>query len=74
MTPKEKAQELCDHYSKLVLYGTNAFDEKLVPEIRTFVVRCALIAVDELIDEVNDEDTIPQYLFWKEVKQEIQKL
>ena len=52
MTPKEKAIELVRQF-----YSIGANECK----------QCALIAVDELIKEVNHSDVG----YWKEVKQEI---
>jgi hypothetical protein len=75
MTPKEKAKELVDKYS-VYTSGWN-YDE--------LAKQCALIAVDEILAEVPTEilDTYKgethfiindRYLFWQEVKQEIEKL
>jgi hypothetical protein len=58
MTPKEKAEEL---YYRFTVHAPLHTDNK----------QCALIAVDELInysDEWDDSE------YWKEVKQEIEKL
>ena len=68
MTPKEKAEELVD---KFIQTNGNAF----------FAKECALIAVDEIIklnvfdcnDEWSDEDGDTRE-YWKQVKQEIEKL
>ena len=57
--PKDKAMELMLRYYELVPMNTVSFAKQ-----------CALIALDELIKQVN-------YLhveYWKEVKQEIEKL
>lgn len=76
MTPKEKAKELVDKFFE---YSDSA-DEF------GFAVKCALIAVDEILDLtkseiwVFDEETKQakmEYVensYWVEVKQEIQKL
>ena len=66
MTPKEKAEELVER-----LYGCAEINECTAK-------RCALVAVDELINTaspvydsfwpMNTKD------YWKEVKQEIEKL
>ena len=83
MTPKEKASELFDKYYRLfnnfpnyqyVIENLNTIqDEKLYT-----AKQCALIAVDEII-----EDNRINYMilgvginkyYWKEVKKEIQKL
>ena len=57
--PKNKAMELMLRYYELIPMNTVSFAKQ-----------CAAIAVDELIKQVN-------YLhieYWKEVKQEIEKL
>ena len=66
MNPKEKAKELCykfmicNSYQAIVWYNAKI---------------CALIAVDEILNEYNDfMQTIEQFGYWKEVKQEIEKL
>jgi hypothetical protein len=62
MTPKEKADELFDKYYSYL--KANLMDDK---EAIDDAKQCALIAVDELIIQVN-------YLhieYWKEVKQYI---
>ena len=68
MTPKEKAQELVDKFKKI--------NEDYIDNYQS--IPCALIAVDEIIasnpiafDE--DDNCIASY-WWKEVKQEIEKL
>jgi hypothetical protein len=60
MTPKEKAKDLLDKYLDLDfhLYLENA-------------KQCALIAVDEFINNCTDIDI---WEYWQEVKQEIEKL
>ena len=60
MTPKEKAQELFNKYLEINYHYYQAKD-------------CALIAVDEIIDNIVDDDK--QVLnYWAEVKQEIEAL
>jgi len=67
MTPKEKAEDLVDRY-KFVFWNE---DSECGEEILCTVIakKCALIAVDEIIHEVYDDIE-----WWKEVKQEIEKL
>ena len=36
--------------------------------------QCALIAVNEVISVIDPETNFKAYIFWKEVKQEIEKL
>ena len=72
MTPKEKAQELVDKFRTEILsfLGDRIKDQN--------AKRCALIAVDELIKIhyllTTTHDTSPSINYWKEVKQELEKL
>lgn len=69
MTPKEKAEELINHFNPYVGYKYNAAKQ------------CALIAVEELLDtpvtwmdisiSEEDGDTVD---YWCEVKTEIENL
>lgn len=65
MTPKEKAQDLVD---KFIQTNGNAF----------FAKECALIAVDEIMESIKILPMGMDYLswrdYWKEVKQEIEKI
>jgi hypothetical protein len=62
MTPKDKAKELID---KFTLVGLQQRNEG---------IQCAVIAVDEIISVINPETNFATWLFWKEVKQEIELL
>jgi hypothetical protein len=64
MTPKEKAKELYEKFYYQL--PSNLMDK--VQDCTAY--ECALIAVSELIKEVNHSDVG----YWKEVKQEIEKL
>lgn len=74
MTPKEKAIELVDKYNNSIM---SFLSDNMKYQN---AIKCALIAVDEIIktDMLIDEDTFvetPSYLqYWKEVKQELEKL
>ena len=82
MTPKEKAQDLLAkmnviHYLKLG--GINEDSKGLpVSMYDSQVKQCALISVDEIIEEVAnsaDADYLTlRILFWKQVKEEIQNI
>ena len=61
MTPKEKAVELVDKFDKAVNTHTN------IP-----LKKCALIAVDEIRDNLPLISDIQQY--WIDVKQEIENI
>lgn len=78
MTPKEKAKELVDKCYQLFPLQkdviANVGDLSWEYDNWKQAKQCALIAVDELIEETEDEDTWPQWKWWKEVKQEIEKL
>ena len=72
MTPKEKAKELVDKMlESLYDNGSLSFKRILYDKAK----QCALIAVDLIIYH-NEEDSsnIPLYEYYKEVKQEIEKL
>lgn len=84
MTPKEKARELMKSMSFLhpSIAGMEMGEIVLVPE-NPFAKECALIAVDEIIGTLNydirDLDVRGSVLldlidYWREVKQEIEKL
>ena len=61
MTPKEKAQELINKF----YFDTSLTD---IEEVK----KCALIAVDEILNVIEVPST--EYKYWQEVKQEIEKL
>jgi hypothetical protein len=76
MTPKEKAQEIYKKYSK----GKDEYGWYLC-EFDSCAKKCALIAVDELIEShlllTTTHDVKPSIRckrYWQEVKQEIEKL
>jgi hypothetical protein len=62
MTPKEKAKQLVDKFTVVGLQQRNEG------------IQCALIAVDEIISVIDPETFLMSWLFWKEVKQEIENL
>jgi hypothetical protein len=68
MTPKEKAEELFAKYAFLTI--SDMSDENF-----NQTKQCALIAVDEVLNEENHFiQTDAHLLYWKQVKQEIKKL
>jgi hypothetical protein len=80
MTPKEKAEEL---YNKVYGQTPTRWTELEIEEDKRFAKQCALIAVDELIENHNKMKdflfseigyliTSPDY--WQEVKQEIKNI
>ncbi len=60
MTPKDKAKELVDKFTVVGLQQRNEG------------IQCAVIAVTEIISVINPETNFATWLFWKEVKQEIE--
>lgn len=70
MTPKEKAQELVDKF-----YIGRSRDNLPLTMYWSSAIGCALIAVDEILEvTISYDDISKDYEFWKEVKQEIEKL
>jgi hypothetical protein len=82
MTAKEKAIELIDKFEDFVDYQEDdCFTQR--EKILINAKRCALIAVDEILKRTRSVDTMPPNYqkidentkeYWKEVKQEIEKL
>ena len=79
MTPREKALQLCQKFGYLGIKWEQAEYTTLSLENAK---ECALIAVDEMIEEINLWFGDPEYKIWetkrfdylREVKQEIEKL
>ena len=70
MTAKEKADELYGKYDDLL---NKDFGNPIVFDNQ--IKQCALIAVDELIEEAYFTDGYSDWQdYWEEVKQEIEKL
>ena len=76
MKPKEKAKEIFDK-----MYGkTPVRDEESLIELdrdRDTAIQCALVAVDEMLQLsslVGSDLSDTFYIYWEEVKQEIQNL
>lgn len=62
MTPEQKAKQLVDKFTVVGLQQRNEG------------IQCALIAVDEIISVIDNEINFISYLYFKEVKQELEKL
>jgi hypothetical protein len=62
MTPKDKAKELVDKFTVVGLQQRNEG------------VACALIAVDEIISVIDPETNLKTWLYFKQVKKEIENL
>ena len=75
MTPKEKAQELVDKFMTIDS-DSEMFDGFKMKQF--YAQRCALIAVDEVLNDdwfiPNLEDLLARKEYWEEVKQEINNL
>jgi hypothetical protein len=80
MTPKDKAKELVYKYENLVTtwdcyWDTEIPVENRLPEMK----QCALITVDDILDAIcfnmcDEDEWNKENEFWKEVKEEIEKL
>ena len=66
MTPKQKAEELVDKFYPMF---TNSVRDTLAKQ-------CALIAVDEILEETMERDgmRVVNNQYWVDVKNEIEKL
>ena len=76
MKPKEKAEALVNTmFSKMYENGVLSFK---ITVLHSKAIECALIAIEEIILEIcecADEDFItPRLTYWKEVKEEVEKL
>ena len=75
MTPKEKAFELA-HKFRLLEIRTSENSHMMIS--MADAKQCALIAVNEILKENLElpdlPETIIRYLYWQDVKQEIEKL
>jgi hypothetical protein len=74
MAPKEKAKELVFKFKKYAYYPKTNDDEVFINQLNNNAKQCALIAVDEILDNnlwFNDEINNN---YWQEVKTEIEKL
>ena len=65
--PKEKAKELVLKYLRLQEPNYNWFHKGLAKQ-------CALIAVEKLIDESKQLETPHRFKYWREVKNNLQKI
>lgn len=67
MTPKEKAKELVDKF-----YGEHPTQPPRMKGSTSII--CALIAVEEIIESINNLQYERKTDFWENVKTEIEKL
>ena len=79
MTPKQKAQQLVSKYYDLICNLIEVKNGKEQGERYKIIMpiskKCALIAIDEILNDdwfiLNLEDLIARKEYWEEVKQEI---
>jgi hypothetical protein len=72
MTPTDKAKELVNQFY-FSLPNNGSFEGiNSIPRRWEEAVRCALIAVEHIIDYILREED--EFNYWEEVKQEIEKL
>ena len=72
MTPKEKAIELISKFKPFADYQEDdCFNQ--IEKMLINAKRCALISVDEILFIVDWYNDI-EFIWWQEVKQEIEKL
>ena len=68
MTPQEKAKQLVEQFSSVLMHD----------EVYEDSIKCTLISVDEIIRELTEEISPSvhgfRHQYWKEVKHEIEKL
>lgn len=73
MTPQEKANELVNKYF-LEIEGADRYAFNL-PSMNLYIAKeCALIAVDEITSVIDAETNFKTWEFYKQVKQELEKL
>ena len=70
MTPKEKAEELIEKYLNM----NDGLIQEFIPIPIEGARQYALIAVDEIISVIDPETFLMSWLFWKQVKKEIENL
>lgn len=83
MTAKEKAKELVEKFMLYSVVKTEISKETMQYEYnykikRELAIQCAIIAVDEMINEFKKSDSLyaTRFLadYWQEVKSELEKL
>jgi len=82
MTPKEKAEQLISNMYNTEHCGITHFPSKKYCDCSEMNIyqakQCALIAVDEIIEEVvesaDNEVKFMRVIYWEKVKQEINNL
>lgn len=72
MKTKEKANELLNQYRIVLMRKDTECGNEIL--CTTIAKECALIAVDEIIPVIDAETNYKTWEFYKQVKQEIEKL
>jgi len=73
MMPRDKARQLVNQFMK---YSESGIDNN-VKTLKSNAKKCALIAVDEILDILHPNNwqlEIDKYYYWKDVKEEINNL
>ena len=85
MNAKDKAKELVDKYCKIIA-GVDSFNYFISKTLSEIIIECAILACDEIIEtlkllhersvlsEYTELEDLTEYIYWQEVKAEIQKL
>jgi hypothetical protein len=74
MESRKKAKKLFDKYYLLLTYFS---ENSSIDSRRIYAKQCALIAVDEILNQCldyRDIDLCRSYNYWQEVKQELMEL
>lgn len=80
MTPKEKAKELVEAFKPYAYYSETESSQKKEIYVTASAKQCAMIAVNELIDEASDNFVranrrpLSNTEYWLQVKKEIEAL
>ena len=76
MTPKQKAIDLVDKFNDYTVKAIKYYADGKMKECKEDAKECALIAVEELIEQQNRYNNGSFYpsKYWTEVKEEIEKL
>jgi hypothetical protein len=75
MTPTEKAKQLVDRFYYMLPNNGSYSGINNVESRYNEAKQCALIAVDEILFVVRQyNDTQAEFTYWKELKDEIEKL
>lgn len=73
MTPKEKAKELVNNFLEKIPFADAKVYEYWKKEMKNKAIECALIAVDEILNQFYWVDSKGSN-FWQEVKIEIENI